>query len=97
MISAAFAGVVLLLSATGLYLAERAAQPDAFGSIPRALWVSVVTLTTVGYGDAYPITVPGRLFGALTALAGVALVAMPAGIFAAAFSDTFQRRSVVDD
>ena len=98
LISVVFAGFVLLISAAGLYMAERTAQPELFGSIPRALWVSIVTLTTVGYGDAYPVTVPGQIFGALTAFAGIALVAMPAGILAASFSDTFQNeRNLVDD
>jgi voltage-gated potassium channel len=86
------AGAVLLASAIMLYLVEGAVQPDAYGSIPRALWWSVVTLTTVGYGDVYPVTVVGRMLGGLTAIAGIGLIAMPTGILAAAFSDAFQTR-----
>jgi voltage-gated potassium channel len=85
--------LVLLLSSTALYFAERAVQPDAFGSIPRALWASVITLTTVGYGDIYPVTALGRTFAGVTAFVAIALVALPAGILAAAFSDEIQRRS----
>jgi voltage-gated potassium channel len=62
-------------------------QPDKFGSIPRAMWWSVVTLTTIGYGDVYPITVLGKIFAALVAVAGIGLIAMPTGILASAFSE----------
>lgn len=78
---------LMLLSATALDLAERTAQPEAFGSIPRALWWAVATLTTVGYGDTVPITAIGRIFASLTALTGVGLVALPTGILAGAFSE----------
>jgi len=91
-ISLAFAAIALLVSATCLYAIEGDGQPEAFGSIPRALWWSVATLTTVGYGDVYPLTVLGRLFGGLTALTGIAIIAMPTGIIAAAFSDALQQR-----
>lgn len=84
--------LLLLISATMLYLVEGKVQPEAFGSIPRAMWWSVTTLTTVGYGDTYPVTVLGRIFGGLTALIGIVLIAMPTGIIAAAFSEALQRR-----
>lgn len=86
------AATVLMISATLLYVIEGEVQPQAYGSIPRALWWSIVTLTTVGYGDVYPITLLGRICGGLTALAGIGLIAMPTGILAAAFSDAFQKR-----
>lgn len=92
LISLAFACVLLLISATFLFLLEGELQPDAFGSIPRALWWSVATLTTVGYGDVYPLTALGKVFGGLTALTGIGVIAMPTGIIAAAFSDAFQER-----
>lgn len=82
---------VVLLSAAVLYAVEGAAQPEAFGSIPRAMWWSVATLTTVGYGDVYPHSGLGRLFGAITAFAGIGLFAMPTGILAAALSDALAR------
>jgi voltage-gated potassium channel len=84
------AACMILLSAGALYSVEAEVQPEAFGSIPRALWWSVSTLTTVGYGDVVPVTKLGRLFAALTALSGIGLIAMPTGILAAAFSEAFR-------
>ena len=83
---------LMLVSSTLLWWAEGTVQPKAFGSIPRALWWSIITLTTIGYGDTFPVTALGRVFAGLTAIAGVGLVAMPTGILAAAFSDTVQTR-----
>lgn len=91
-VSLAIASVLLLVSASALYVLEAEHQPDAFGSIPRAMWWSIATLTTVGYGDVVPITPLGRVFAAVTALTGIGLIAMPAGILASAFSDALQRR-----
>ena len=90
-LSFSFAGIILLISATLLFVAEGQKQPEAFGSIPRAMWWAVATLTTVGYGDVYPITTIGKLFAGIAALTSIAIVAMPTGIMAAAFSDAFQR------
>jgi voltage-gated potassium channel len=83
---------ILLLSSTLMYLVEGHTQPEAFGSIPRAMWWAVATLTTVGYGDAVPETVLGRILGSLTAVTGIGLIAMPAGILAAAMSDAIQAK-----
>lgn len=85
--SIVIANLIFLLSATVMYLVEGDIQPEAFGSIPRALWWSMVTLTTVGYGDVYPITLLGRICGGVTAFAGIGLIAMPAGIIASSFSE----------
>ena len=82
--------IILLVAATLLFAVEGQAQPDAFGSIPRAMWWSLATLTTVGYGDVYPVTAIGKLCAGLAALTSIAVVAMPTGILAAAFSDCFQ-------
>lgn len=90
-ISLGFAILVLLASATVMYLLEGSEQTEAFGSIPRALWWSIVTLTTVGYGDVYPHTAAGKLCAGITALAAIGIIAMPTGVLAAAFSDAFQR------
>lgn len=86
------AGFLLLFGASALYWAEGNIQPDKFGSIPRALWWSIITLTTVGYGDVSPITPLGKIFASIIAVAGIGLVAMPAGIMAAAFSDAMQNK-----
>ncbi|WP_235263506.1 potassium channel family protein [Nitrincola sp. A-D6] len=81
----------MLFSGTCLYLLEGSSQPDNFGSIPRALWWSIATLTTVGYGDVTPITATGKFFAGLTALTGIGMIAIPTGILASAFSDAIQR------
>lgn len=86
------AAMTLLIASTLLYWAEGEAQPDQFGSIPRALWWGVVTLTTVGYGDVYPVTALGKFFSALVSIAAIGLIALPTGIMAAAMSDVIQRR-----
>jgi voltage-gated potassium channel len=85
-----FAAVVLLVSATLLFAIEGDIQPEAFGSIPRAMWWAVATLTTIGYGDVFPLTGWGKLSAGLSAVAAIGIVAMPTGIMAAAFSDAFQ-------
>ncbi len=90
--SLVIAGMLLLVSSTFLYLVEGEGQPDDFGSIPRAMWWSIATLTTVGYGDAVPQTVIGRILAGFTAITGIGLIAMPTGILAAAFSDALQRQ-----
>ncbi|MFN4098493.1 MAG: ion transporter [Pararhodobacter sp.] len=90
-LSAVMAVALMLAAATLLYLVERDAQPEAFGSIPRAMWWAVATLTTVGYGDVTPVTVLGRFLAALTALCGIGIIALPAGVLAGAFSDAIRR------
>jgi voltage-gated potassium channel len=79
--------VVFLLSATGMYYVERDAQPDKFASIPQAMWWSVSTLTSVGYGDVFPITVLGKIFAAVTMLMGIGLIALPTGILGATLTE----------
>lgn len=90
-LSFGFAGIVLLVSATVLFAVEGRVQPESFGSIPRAMWWAMATLTTVGYGDVYPITAIGKICAGIVAITSIAIVAMPTGIMAAAFSDAFQR------
>ena len=95
--SAFFAGffilmVLLILAASGAYLAEHDAQPDKFGSIPQAMWWAMATLTTVGYGDVTPITATGQLFGALVTVVGVGMAALPAGILASGLADQLKRK-----
>lgn len=84
--------IFLMISATALFLIEGKIQPETFGSIPRAMWWAVATLTTVGYGDVYPITAAGKLAAGSIAIIGIGAVAMPAGIFAAAFNEAFQAK-----
>jgi voltage-gated potassium channel len=87
-----FSVVLLLITSTLMYLVEAEEQPGVFGSIPRAMWWSAITLTTVGYGDSYPVTSAGRVLAALTAVLGIGLIAMPTGILVAAFSNVLQNR-----
>ncbi|MEE2644657.1 MAG: ion transporter [Myxococcota bacterium] len=88
-----FAVVMLLIFASSvIYLVEHKAQPEQFSSIPAAMWWGVATLTTVGYGDIYPITGLGKFCGAVIALLGVGIVALPAGIIASGFNEAIQER-----
>lgn len=83
---------VMLLAASGMYFFERQSQPVDFGSIPAAMWWAFVTLTTVGYGDVTPITVGGKIFGALITVIGVGMVALPTGILASGFARQIRLR-----
>ena len=80
------AGILLYLSAVGIYYFEREAQPEHFQSILHSLWWAVATLTTVGYGDIYPITTGGRVFTFVVLVCGLGIVAAPSGLIAAALS-----------
>ena len=83
---------MLVISASGIHLLEGDIQPDVFGSIPDAMWWSIITLTTVGYGDVAPITPFGKLFGGFIGLIGVGMVALPAAILASGFAQSIGRR-----
>lgn len=91
LLTAVLAVAVMVLSAGALWAVEGDVQPDKFGSVPRALWWAVATLTTIGYGDVYPVTPLGKLFAGIVAIAGIGLISLPTGILAAAFSDAVQR------
>ena len=93
LVSAIFVMIILVvLSSAGIYVVERTAQPEVFGSIPRAMWWATVTLTTVGYGDVVPMTVEGRLLGVVITVLGVGMAALPAGIIASGFTAELARR-----
>lgn len=74
---------LLLVASSAMYFAEHAVQPEQFSSIPEAMWWGIVTLTTLGYGDVYPVTLLGRIMGGLFALCGILLVALPTAILGA--------------
>lgn len=91
---AALAIMVILLvgSSSLIYLAEHKAQPEAFSSIPAAMWWAMSTLTTVGYGDVTPITPLGRLIGMVVMLTGIGLFVLYTGIIASSFSQELRKR-----
>ncbi|MES9851745.1 MAG: ion transporter [Candidatus Thiodiazotropha sp. L084R] len=84
--------IMMLFASGGIYLLERDSQPDTFGDLPSALWWVVVTLSTVGYGDAIPQTGFGRILGAVIMILGVGMVALPAGMLASRFSEVMHRQ-----
>lgn len=85
LVAVAGTSLLLVVSSSLMYFIERGAQPNAFSSIPAALWWGVVTLTTVGYGDVYPVTPLGKVLAAVIAILGTGLFALPASILASGF------------
>lgn len=85
----------LLFTSTLMYHLESEAQPGKFGSIPEAMWWSIATLTTVGYGDITPVTALGRLVGGLTMVIGLCILALPVAIISTGFAQELSRRDFV--
>jgi voltage-gated potassium channel len=83
--------MLIFLSSIGIYYCESEAQPDAFGSVFHCFWWAIVTLTTVGYGDVFPVTVGGRIFTSLVLILGVGTVAVPSGLFASALTKSVNK------
>ena len=83
--------VLLILASSLMYFVENPAQPEAFPSIPAAMWWGVATLTTVGYGDVVPVTALGKALGTIVSILGIGLFALPAGILASGFSSEVQK------
>ena len=91
-----FSAATLLLiyfSSVGIYFFENEAQPDAFSSVFSAMWWSVATLTTVGYGDIYPITTGGKIFSTFIVFIGLGLVAGPTGLIASSLTQALNKKS----
>ncbi|MEJ1937812.1 ion transporter, partial [Nostoc sp. NIES-2111] len=86
---------VVVATATVMHIVERGAQPEKFGTIPDAMWWSIVTLATVGYGDAVPITWLGKIVASVTAVMGLVMLALPVGIISSAFLESIHRRDFV--
>ena len=84
--------IVLIFASSLMYHAEHEAQPEVFSSIPASMWWGIVTLTTIGYGDVYPVTVPGKLIAAGVAVIGIAVYAIPTGIMASAFTEELRHK-----
>lgn len=79
--------LLLFVAGVGIYYFENSAQPEAYASIFHSLWWAVATLTTVGYGDIYPITVGGKVFTFMVLIIGLGVVAVPAGLVASALGE----------
>ena len=84
--------MLLVLSSGAMFYAEHEAQPDTFSSIPASMWWAVITLTTIGYGDAYPVTTVGKVIGGVIAVMGIGIVALPTAIIASGFAEEIQKR-----
>jgi voltage-gated potassium channel len=88
-------GGLMITSAAMMHMIEGPVQPERFGSIPESMWWAVITLTTVGYGDAVPITPAGKVVAGITALFGLVMLALPVGIIATSFAEVVRRRDFV--
>ena len=86
-----YTSLLTLISSALLYFAEGKVQPEAFGTIPKAMWWSIITITTVGYGDTFPVTTLGRVITSLTALAGISVIAIAAGLIASGFDEAIEQ------
>ena len=84
--------ILIAFSGTLMYYIERDAQPDVFCNIGNALWWCIVTFTTTGYGDIYPITGLGKVLGSIISLIGIAMIAIPTGIISSSFMNIIQNR-----
>lgn len=84
--------ILALICASLMYFAEGTVQPDKFPSIPAAMWWAIITITTIGYGDVYPVTPLGRVIAVFTALLGILMIALPTGVFGAAFVEELNNR-----
>lgn len=90
LVTVGFVAALLLIASCLMYYAEHDAQPETFVSIPAAMWWAVVTLTTVGYGDMYPITPMGKIIAAVMSVLAIGLVALPTGILGAGFVEEME-------
>ncbi len=84
--------IALVVISTLMFYFEREAQPEQFSSIAKSLWWGVVTLTTVGYGDVYPVTVGGKILNGIVTLLGIGLIALPSGILASGYTEEVVKR-----
>ena len=89
--------ILLIIFSSLMYFIEKEAQPEAFSSIPAAMWWGITTLTTVGYGDIYPITTLGKIVGALIAFLGIGLFALPAGILGSGLIEATRKKEKGDE
>lgn len=91
-VSVALCLFVMLFSAIVMYTVENPVQPEQFPNVIASLWWAICTLTTVGYGDIYPVTDVGRFFASIISLVGIGIIAIPTGIIAAGFSSAIEKK-----
>lgn len=91
-VTASIVLVMMVLAASFMYFAEHEAQPEAFPDIPSSMWWAIVTLTTVGYGDVFPVTILGKVFAAVIAILGIGMFALPTGILGASFVEELEKQ-----
>ncbi len=91
-VTASIVLVMMVLAASFMYFAEHDAQPEAFPDIPSSMWWAIVTLTTVGYGDVFPVTTLGKVFAAVIAILGIGMFALPTGILGASFVEELEKQ-----
>ncbi len=87
--------VLVVFEAAIIYALEHPVQPEVFSSIPEAMWWTMTTLTTVGYGDAVPVTPLGKFFGIIVMFVGIAMFAIPTGILVSAFYHEIKRKDFI--
>jgi voltage-gated potassium channel len=92
LITGFIAFMVITIASTLMYELEHNAQPDKFPDIISAFWWAIATLTTIGYGDVYPITGAGKFIGAVISITGIGLIALPTGILSTSFIEEFRNR-----
>jgi voltage-gated potassium channel len=95
-LTSAMMGLLLVVSSSLLYYCENEVQPDIFSSIPATMWWAIATLTTVGYGDMYPITLMGKFLAGIIAILGIGMFALPTGILGAGFVEAIQQNKVAE-
>jgi len=88
--------ILLILTSSFMYFIEHDAQPEVFSSIPETMWWGVATLTTVGYGDIYPITPLGKIIGSIISILGIGLFALPTGILASGFAEEMRKKKLIE-
>jgi len=84
--------ILLIIASSLMYYVENGVQPEVFSSIPAAMWWAVATLTTVGYGDTYPVSVLGKALGSVIAILGIAMFALPTAILGSGFMEELEKR-----
>ena len=89
------ATLLILFSASAMYYLENDAQPEKYSSITESIWWATISLTTVGYGDVYPVTLGGKIFATLISLVGIGIVAIPTGIISASFVEQINKKKKI--